>query len=562
MSVGISLLLHQNFDRAEQLVRALLREGCKVAIHIDGKIAEDEFRDFQQSVLELPNVIFTRRVHCEWGTYSLVKAQLIVAREIIAKFPDVSHVVQLSGSCLPTRPISELVAFLEDNRGTDFIESILAGQSNWIKGGLEAERFTLYFPFSWRRQRKFFDYSVTLQRKLGIKRQMPVGLEAHVGSQWWALSRETLRAILDDPERKKNDKFFAKCWIPDESYFQTLVRKHGKRIESRSLTYSRFDLQGNPMLFYNDHLEYLEHLEGFFVRKVWQGADELYETLLAPDFTVGLRDPEMRMALAAQIERQEGRRNYGRAGLNMQSRAPKTVNNQSDSATKYTVLIGLDRGYPDVADWLTGQTGIQVHNQVFAPGHAGFANLAKFTKGNLTDHAKIRDYAPIDFLKNYLWNNRGSQIVFQFWSLKKAKVFSFIANDPNATVHYVRFAWVLDLLHENITNPSLLRERAQSYVAIDEKRIAMLESGCADLHVYSLNDVLNQPSLVLNKLIECLLPKSTSKPRELPEVCDWKGLENLANLLKNNGMNLDFELAANERPVWHEEGSAPVLIAE
>ena len=51
---------------------------------------------------------------------------------------------------------------------------------------------------------------------------MPEGLVPHMGSQWWCLTRQTLSAILQDPERAKYDSYFRKVWIPDESYFQTL----------------------------------------------------------------------------------------------------------------------------------------------------------------------------------------------------------------------------------------------------------------------------------------------------------------------------------------------------
>ena len=47
-----------------------------------------------------------------------------------------------------------------------------------------------------------------------------------MGSQWWCLTRATLRAILRDPDRPALARYFRGVWIPDESYFQTLARRH------------------------------------------------------------------------------------------------------------------------------------------------------------------------------------------------------------------------------------------------------------------------------------------------------------------------------------------------
>ena len=147
-------------------------------------------------------------------------------------------------SCLPLRPVSELVDYLARHPQTDFIESVTTEDVDWTVGGLDLERFTLRFPFSWRRHRRLFDGYVRLQRRLGFRRRIPAGLVPHLGSQWWCLTRRTLSAILDDPNRAAIDRYFRRVWIPDEAYFQTLVRTWSVRVESRSLTLSKFDFSG------------------------------------------------------------------------------------------------------------------------------------------------------------------------------------------------------------------------------------------------------------------------------------------------------------------------------
>ena len=98
----------------------------------------------------------------------------------------------LRGPVCRLRPVDELVNYLADRPRVDFIESATTADVSWTIGGLDQERFTLRFPFSWRKHRKLFDAYVKLQRALGIRRRIPEGLVPHMGSQWWCLTRQTL----------------------------------------------------------------------------------------------------------------------------------------------------------------------------------------------------------------------------------------------------------------------------------------------------------------------------------------------------------------------------------
>ncbi len=126
-----------------------------------------------------------------------------------------------------------------------------------------------------------FDGYTRLQR-LGVKRHIPLGLVPHLGSQWWCLTRRTLSAILNDPNRPIYDRYFRRVWIPDESYFQTLARLHSTQIESRPLTLAKFDHEGMPHVFYDDHLQLLRRSECFVARKIWPGGDRTIFRLPEP----------------------------------------------------------------------------------------------------------------------------------------------------------------------------------------------------------------------------------------------------------------------------------------
>ena len=83
------------------------------------------------------------------------------------------------------------LAYLAERPRTDFIESVTTEDVGWTIGGLDIERFTLRFPFSWRKQRRMFDGYVKLQRRVRLSAAaFRRALVPHLGSQWWCLTRQ------------------------------------------------------------------------------------------------------------------------------------------------------------------------------------------------------------------------------------------------------------------------------------------------------------------------------------------------------------------------------------
>ena len=247
--LGVVMLVHTSLDRAEQVARHWTAAGCPVVIHVDRKVPGEEYARCVASCSDNPRIAFSDRHQCDWGGWGIVAASQTASELMLEEFPETRHIFLSSGACLPLRPVQELIDYLADRPRVDFIESATTSDVSWTIGGLDHERFTLRFPFSWRKQRGLFDAYVKLQRAVGFRRKIPDGLVPHMGSQWWCLTRQTLSAILQDPKRKQYDSYFRHVWIPDESYFQTLARLYSTHIESRSLTLSKFDYQGRPHIF-------------------------------------------------------------------------------------------------------------------------------------------------------------------------------------------------------------------------------------------------------------------------------------------------------------------------
>jgi hypothetical protein len=103
-----------------------------------------------------------------------------------------------------------------------------------------------------------------------------------IGSQWWCLRRRTIEMVLDFIDSRPDVlRFFKTTWIPDETFFQTLVRHlvAEDEIRSRTLTFLMFTDYGMPVTFYNDHYDLLLSQDYLFARKISPDAKMLKERL-------------------------------------------------------------------------------------------------------------------------------------------------------------------------------------------------------------------------------------------------------------------------------------------
>jgi hypothetical protein len=501
------MLAHRRLDRAAQVARHLADAGCPVALHADARTPEGEVTAGLASVRDHPRVILTPRQPTPWGGWGLVAATEAAAAQLLQAHPEVGHVALVSGACLPIRPVEELRAFLAARPGVDFIESVTVADVRWAQGGLDAERFTLRFPFDWQRQRALFDLSVKVQRRLGLLRRLPAGVVPHLGSQWWCLTRPTLAAILAHPRRQELAQFFRHTWIPDEGWFQTMVRLVGARVDSRSLTFTRFDVKGRPRVFYDDHLQFLRATDCFLARKIWPGAEGLYRHLLAPSFPMPREgDPapaRVEPVLAAMV----ARRLEGRAGLVSAGRYPDAAPAEPPTAAPHGVLHGVAEVLPEVAPWLAEVLGARVHGHLFAPSGAVFCGGGTVFAGGLSAAATLRDHDPAAFLRNLVWATRGEPQVWCLGPRDRPAILAVVARDPHARVQVVTGAWVIGLWRQG-AGVDAVRAEAAEVQRLEESVLAqlMVPGRAAQVTVRALGVVLADPSGLLADLAGIVPP--------------------------------------------------------
>ncbi|PWG17001.1 DUF5927 domain-containing protein [Salibaculum griseiflavum] len=537
MSLGVVILVHTALHRAEQVIRHWSAAGCPVVIHVDRNVDRATYDRFVESVADLPDVQFSKRHRCEWGTWGIVAASQTASEQLLRNFPDVRHAYLASGSCMPLRPVQELKDYLADRPRTDFIESATTADVPWTVGGLEFERFTLRFPFSFRKQRFLFDRYVEFQRRFKLHRKLPEGIVPHMGSQWWCLTRQTLSAILEDPDRPIYDRYFRRVWIPDESYFQTLVRLYSQNVESRSLTLSKFDYQGKPHIFYDDHLQLLRRSDCFVARKIWPNADLLYDTFLKSANPMKGSEPnpgKIDRIFSKAVER----RTRGRAGLFMQSRLPRDGHENGFTSAPYSVFEGFAELFEDFEPWLARVTKTRVHGHLFSPERVEFEGRQKTFAGALCDNPKLRDHNARMFLTNLIWNTRGERQCFQFGPTDSQFISWDIAKDPNAQISVITGAWSIPLFLSN-RNFSEIRAAAAELQRIESEHLDALRSywSKARIRIWTLAEFVDSPMEALQTVFDEMGAKNVRTITEAPKMVDLTGFAQFLQNLKNQGMH-------------------------
>ncbi|WP_299826454.1 DUF5928 domain-containing protein [uncultured Roseobacter sp.] len=280
--IAFILLCHKDPDAIIRQAEKLTAAGDYMAIHFDARANPEHYQKIRKALNGNANVTFARkRVKCGWGEWSLVQATLNAVQAAVDAYPRATHFYMLSGDCMAIKTAEYTHQFLDEN-DADFIESFDYFESDWIKTGMKEERLIYRHFFNERKHKHLFYASMDLQRRLKLDRKLPDDIQIRIGSQWWCLRRETVEKMLGFlKERRDVMRFFSTTWIPDETFFQTIVPHlvPETEIRSRTLTFLMFTDYGMPVTFYNDHYDMLISQDYLFARKISPEASDLKRRL-------------------------------------------------------------------------------------------------------------------------------------------------------------------------------------------------------------------------------------------------------------------------------------------
>ncbi len=280
--IAFILLCHKDPDAIIRQAERLTAAGDYMAIHFDARANPNHYDKIRKALNGNANVTFVkRRVKCGWGEWSLVQATLNAVQAAVEAYPRATHFYMLSGDCMAIKTAEYTHQFLGEN-DADFIENFDYFESDWIKTGMKEERLIYRHFFNERKNKPLFYASMELQRRLKLQRTLPDDIQIRIGSQWWCLRRETVEKVLAFiKERRDVMRFFSTTWIPDETFFQTIVPHlvPEPEIRSRTLTFLMFTDYGMPVTFYNDHYDMLISQDYLFARKISPEARDLKRRL-------------------------------------------------------------------------------------------------------------------------------------------------------------------------------------------------------------------------------------------------------------------------------------------
>ena len=355
---------------------------------------------------------------------------------------------------------------------------------------------------------------------------------------------------MQNPDRPAIDAYFRRVWIPDESYFQTMVRQVSGNVESRSLTLAKFDFQGKPHVFYDDHLSLLRKSDCFVARKIWAQADKLYDTFLSGDPAPDLGGEPNAAKIDRLFAKAVERRTKGRAGLYMHSRHPNHDWENGVTAAPYSVFAGFGDVFENWEKWLVKSTGARVHGHLYAPDRVHFAQGETSFMGGLSDSAAARDYRPLDFLTNLLWNTRGERQCFQFGAADNQAITHFLARDPNAQISMITGGWALSLFKSNRDFADIRREAARlQKIETDFSAVLRLPMVKARVRVWNLAEFVENKIEPLQAIVDEISPRAMRRLTEAPIMTDLTGFGQFLQALRNQGMQPtlvgDFPVSEN-----------------
>jgi hypothetical protein len=213
------VLAHHDPIHLERLVKSI-DYNAHIFIHLDQKTNIDSYIH----IADMKSVDFIpERIKVYWGGVSMVKAILNLIKTALASKENFSHLVLLSGSDYPIKPVSTFYDFLKSNPDRQFIKL-----TNLNESPLPSEkRLTNYWfmePFQPFYNDRFFRLVLQKIFHLGVTKKPLNNVSTAWGSQWWAITPKCAAFILKYLEENPVFiNFYKYAHAPDEHFFHTVV---------------------------------------------------------------------------------------------------------------------------------------------------------------------------------------------------------------------------------------------------------------------------------------------------------------------------------------------------
>lgn len=288
MQKNYLILAHKNPLQLGRMIERLDDGASKFFIHLDAKTPIEPFT----TCLEGGHIRFIEpRERCVWGDFSIVRATIHLME---AASKEQGVFILMSGQDYPIQSQGYINAFLESNKGFDFIE-IEPLEEKWkpkmVKDKLEHYHIlhseergdsNCYAPF---RHCSVFQKLRTLTHLLkgrlsmknfkllcSLPKRVAPFERQYAGSQFWAFSERTFYAVLHYIREHKAalEGYYKYTSSPDEIYFHSvlmdLVAKDSTIKLKEQITYVNYFRKNN--VFITEDFDKLTSAKGkLFARK-------------------------------------------------------------------------------------------------------------------------------------------------------------------------------------------------------------------------------------------------------------------------------------------------------
>jgi hypothetical protein len=219
MNINYLILAHKNLEQVDRLIDNLLDDRIFVYIHVDKRVPSDEIRRHRFASSNRVRIIKNRVAVC-WGGFTMVTATLNLMKAALAGKRD-GYCVLLSGQDFPLQSKENIYSFFQEHQGKQFLSYWKLPYKNWVNGGLDRIK---YYWFVDKIGMYESDVFCKFQRESNMERPFFKDFPPYGGSQWWCLTSECVRYILDFiADNPIFVEFYELTLIPDESFFKTIV---------------------------------------------------------------------------------------------------------------------------------------------------------------------------------------------------------------------------------------------------------------------------------------------------------------------------------------------------
>lgn len=220
MRQAFLILAHGRFDMLEFLVKALDSPESDIFIHVDARVKDVDIARFENLTAKSKTVCLRNRVACRWGSVALVDATFRLIDEALSS-GTYRYLHLLSGCDFPLMSPSEMLSFLSDHDGAEFI-----GFCKGEEADIEDKLGVYHIPSLLRSSRlaSWLEYQIAkTQRLLGIRMNRDTSV-FRKGPQWWTITDDLAKALL--PDRTTILRRYRWAFAPDEIFMQTFVSNH------------------------------------------------------------------------------------------------------------------------------------------------------------------------------------------------------------------------------------------------------------------------------------------------------------------------------------------------